>query len=69
MDGFFIILYVDDVVLFSYSLDYMLYFINVLETFNQINGLTVNMDDTKLMAIKAIKGSSGDYFALLLHMA
>ena len=55
MQAFMLYSYVYDIVLFSYNLDSMQNVFDVLETFNQINELTVDMDETKMMAIKAIQ--------------
>ena len=51
----FILLYVDDVVLFSYNQDEMQQLLDVLDTFCQKSGLIVNVDKTKMIGIKAIK--------------
>ena len=47
----FILLYDDDV-LFSYNLDDMQHLLDVLNTFDQINELTMNVDKTKMMAMQ-----------------
>ena len=46
---FFILLYVDDVVYFSYTLH------DILDTFFQISGLTISVNKTKIIEIKAIQ--------------
>ena len=43
----FILLYADDVVLFSYNLNDMQNLLDALDTFYQITGLTVNVDNKK----------------------
>ena len=48
----FILLNVDTVNLFSYNLDDIQHLLDVLNTFDQINELTMNVDKTKMMAMQ-----------------
>ena len=41
-----------DIVFLSYNLDDMQYLLDVLDTFCQISGLRMNVDETKMMAIQ-----------------
>ena len=43
----FILMYAEDVALFSYNLDDMQHLLDVLDTFCQISGLTINVDKNK----------------------
>ena len=45
--SFFILLYVDDVVLFTYKLDYIQHLVNTLYTFCQISELAFNVKKRK----------------------
>ena len=49
---YFILLNVDNVDLFSYNLADIQHLLDVLNTFDQINELTINVDKTKMLAIK-----------------
>ena len=46
--------YIHYVVLSSYNVDDMQHLLHVLDLFDKINELIVNIDKTKIMAIKAI---------------
>ena len=47
-----LLLYVDDVVLFSYDIDSMQHLLGVLEEFCHSSGLVVNVEKTKMMAVQ-----------------
>ena len=51
----FILMYAEDVALFSYNLDDMQHLLAVVDTFHQISGLTISVDQTKMMAMEAIQ--------------
>ena len=47
-----LLLYADDVVLFSYDIESMQRLLGVLETFCESSGLTVNVEKTKMMVVR-----------------
>jgi hypothetical protein len=50
-----LLLYADDVVLFSYEIESMQRLLGVLETFCECSGLTVNVEKTKMMVVRTIQ--------------
>ena len=53
--AYFILLYANEIVLFSDTLKDMQYSMDVFEPFYRINKLIVKVDKTKMMVIKAIQ--------------
>ena len=50
-----LLLYADDVVLFSYDVDSMQHLLGVLEEFCHSSGLAVNVEKTKMMVVQTIQ--------------
>ena len=50
-----LLLYADDVVIFSYDVDGMQRLLGALEAFCQSSGLTINVDKTKMMVVQTIQ--------------
>ena len=50
-----LLLYVDDVVDFSYDVDSMQRLLGALEAFRQSSGITVNVDKTKMMLVWTVQ--------------
>ena len=53
----FILMYAEDNALFSNNLDDMQHLLDGVDTFCQISGQIINVDQTKMMAMKAIQPS------------
>ena len=50
-----LLLYADDVVLFSYDVDSMQHLLGVLDDFFHSSGLVVNVEKTKMMVVQTIQ--------------